>query len=169
MGRRFLIGGLSLLALAATEASAEGATWSNGRTTPTLREVVAIDATGETSWIYGQEDVAGDGLASFKPQEQSIDVRTGYAATDASTFWVRAYVSEQTSVGGNVTVFVFIDSDANPATGGRANAPEINALLTTDSSPGGYEFCIGMRGNGAVDGIWAYRQAQSRWDVLPAD
>ncbi len=142
------------------------ATWVGGRTTPTLREVVAIDATGETSWLYGQEDVAGDGLAVFQPQEQSIDVRTAYAATDNANFWVRTYVSEQNGVGGNVIVYVFIDADGNAATGGRADTVDVNALLTTDPSPGGYEYVLGIRGNGTVENVWSWNAATTRFQAL---
>ncbi|HVJ88321.1 MAG TPA: hypothetical protein VM580_00855 [Labilithrix sp.] len=164
---RRIVSGSVLLALATTAGLANAATWARGRTTPTLRELVAIDATAETSWPYGQEDVAGDGLATFAPSEQSIDVRTGYATTDATNFWVRAYVSEPSVVGSATTVFVFIDSDANANTGGPATSPDINTLLSSDPSPGGYEFCIGIRGNGVIDGIWAYRQPQAVWEAVP--
>ncbi|MBI5536289.1 MAG: hypothetical protein HY898_26440 [Deltaproteobacteria bacterium] len=146
--------------------SAQAATWRAGRTSPRLNEIVAIDATGETGWPWGQEDLAGDGLATFQPQEQSIDIRTAYAATDASRFWVRAYVSDANSVGGNVTVFVFVDADMNAATGGSAAATAVHAQFTTDPSQGGYEYAIALKGNGSIQGFWQWRQPQQTWDAM---
>jgi len=55
-------------------------TWVGGRITPDLGEIVAIDATGEAGWLYGKEDLVGDGDA-FKQQEQSIDIRTAWRRT----------------------------------------------------------------------------------------
>jgi hypothetical protein len=167
MFRRATIGTLSILAALTIPTSALGATWARGRTTPSLRQVVAVDKTGETRWIYGQEDVAGDGLASFTPREQSIDIRTAYATTDPTTFWVRAYVSEENAAGSDMIVFAFIDADANPLTGGKASAPEIHPLLTTDPSAGGYEYVIGIRGNGTIEGLWEWRAGQTQYVVIP--
>jgi Cys-rich repeat protein len=147
-------------ALLSFGATAYSATWSGGRTTPALREVVAIDATGEPNWPYGAEDVAGDGLGSFQPAEQSIDVRTAYAAADPQNFWARIYVSSAAPPGANLHGFVFIDSDRNAATGGTAVAPEINAKLTNDPSPGGYEHVLEVGGNGAALQLWTWQGAQ---------
>jgi len=147
----------SLLSFGAT---AYGATWAGGRTTPALRQVVAIDATGEPNWPYGAEDVAADGAASFTPAEQAIDVRTAYAATDPQTFWVRVYVSSAQPPGANLHGFVFIDSDRNAATGGAAVAPEINAKFTNDPSPGGYEHVLELGDNGVALQLWNWQGAQ---------
>ena len=168
MSRRALVA-IGVIAIGAVASTARAATWSGGRTTPSLREIVAIDATGESTWPYGQEDVAGDGLGSFTPKEQAIDIRTAYAEADASTFWVRAYVSAQDAVGADVSVFVFIDSDASVATGGNASAPEINALLTTEPSPGGYDFVVVVQSNGSVGGIWQWRAQQAKYVLLAAN
>jgi hypothetical protein len=140
---------------------ADAATWVGGRTTPILTELVTIDATGESGWLYGAEDVAGDGIESFKQQEQSIDIRTAYAATDQTRFWVRVYVSELNAVGGNVIIYVFIDADRSTATGGTAAAPEIDAKFTADSSPGGYDHVIGIRGNGSISELWSWDAGQN--------
>src|SRR6266568_3128588 len=148
--------GVAASILAASSASA-GATWINTRTTPRLSEIVAVDATGETGWPYGQEDVAGDGLATFATPEQTVDIRTAYAATDTSRFWARVYFSDPNGVGAGLTAYVFIDADRNAATGGRAMGAEINPAFTTDPSPGGYDFVFAVGGNGAVAGIWEYR------------
>src|SRR5688572_22496664 len=67
--------------VAAFSGPAEAQPWALGRQGPGLRELFAIDQTGETGWLYGQEDLAGDGLATFRQQEQSIDIRTAYAAS----------------------------------------------------------------------------------------
>jgi MYXO-CTERM domain-containing protein len=140
------------ISLIAAEGRAQ--TWVGARTTPALTEIVAIDATGEEGWLYGQEDLAGDGLGSFKQQEQSIDVRTAYASTDAARFWVRIYVSDPNAVGGNIAVYVFVDSDASIATGGPAIAPEIDPKFTADPSTGGYEHVLGIQGNGSISNVW---------------
>lgn len=138
-------------------AAAYGATWAGGRTTPTVREIVAIDATGETNWPYGAEDVAGDGLETFRQQEQSIDIRTAYAATDPQRFWARVYMSDSQPAGGNVHAFVFIDSDRNLGTGGTAVAPEINSNFTNDPSPGGYEHVVEVTGSGSSVQLWNWQ------------
>ena len=158
-----------IVALTSVTSPAVAATWTGGRTTPSLREVVAIDATGESPWPYGQEDVAGDGLASFTPQEQAIDFRTAYTVADATTFWMRAYVSAAGAVGNNVSVFVFIDSDASPATGGTARAPEINGLLANDPTAGGYDFVVVIESTGTISGIWQWRSVQTKYALLPAN
>jgi hypothetical protein len=163
--RRVAVLGACLGGVASTASLAEAATWTGNRTTPRLSEIVAIDATGEAGWPYGQEDVSGDGPA-FQPQEQSVDVRTAYAAADSSLLWVRSYVSDSNSVGGSVTVFVFIDSDGNTSTGGSAASTVIHALFTTDPSQGGYEYVMALRGNGTVSGFWQWRQQQSAFVVM---
>lgn len=144
------------------------ATWVNARTTPRLTEIVGIDKTGETGWIYGQEDVLGDGFGMFGQQEQSLDLRTAYAATDMTRFWVRAYVSDVNAVGGNITVFVFIDADKNQATGGKTNSTVLSPAFTTDVSPGGYEYVIGLRGNGMISNIWQWRTVMMQYSVVNA-
>jgi Cys-rich repeat protein len=149
-------------------ATAYSATWVGARTTPTLREVVVIDATGELSWPYGAEDVAGDGVASFQPAEQSVDVRTAYAATEPQRFWVRVYVSGTAPPGANVHAFVFIDSDRSAATGGTAIAPEVNAAFTSDRSPGGYEYVLEVGGNGSAAQLWSRQGAQYALVARPA-
>jgi hypothetical protein len=149
---------IALLLLSSTAAAQ---TWADSRTTPILSEIVAIDATGEPGWLYGEEDLAGDGVAEFKQQEQSIDIRTVYASTDSARFWVRLYVSDPNVAGGNVTAFVFIDADHSTATGGTAEADEINPLLTNDPSDGGYDYVIEIGGNGSIGNIWEWRDAQT--------
>jgi hypothetical protein len=148
--------GVGASIVAASGASA-GATWINTRTTPRLSEIVAIDATGETGWPYGQEDVAGDGPATFATPEQTIDIRTAYAATDMSRFWARVYFSDPNGVGAGLTVYVFINADRNTATGGPAMGPEINPAFTSDPSSGGYDFVLAVGGNGMVAGLWEYQ------------
>jgi hypothetical protein len=157
--------------LASRPAAAQ--TWSSGQTTPRLHEIVAIDRTGEALWPYGAEDVAGDGLERFEQEEQSIDLRTAYASADAERLWARAYVSasaEMNAIGGGVTVFLFIDADRSALTGGKAAAPEIDARFTTDSSPGGYEFVVGLRGDGTVSQLWAWKAAPApgQYEVVMA-
>jgi Cys-rich repeat protein len=148
-------------------AAAYGA-WAGGRATPTVREIVAVDSTGEANWPYGAEDIAGDGLGAFLQPEQSIDIRTAYAATDQQRLWARVYVSGGQAVGGNVHAFVFIDSDRNAATGGTGVAPEINANFTGDPTPGGYEHVVEVLGNGTGLQLWNWQGNMYVQGQLPA-
>jgi hypothetical protein len=148
-------------------APALAATWTPPRTTPSLLELFAIDATGEPGWIYGAEDVAGDGLASFKQQEKNIDIRTAYAVADANDLWVRTYISDTQGPGGNVAVYIFIDSNKDATSGGSAAATTINAKFTEDPSPGGYEYVIGIKGNQSVIGVWKWDGAQWATENVP--
>jgi hypothetical protein len=138
-------------------ALAHAQTWAGGRQGPALAELFAVDATGEAGWLYGAEDLAGDGVAEFQQQEQSIDIRTAYAAADNNSMFVRVYVSDAGPAGGNVSAYIFIDSDQNSATGGNAAATSIDPRFTTDGSPGGYEFVLGVRGNQSVIGGWQWQ------------
>lgn len=131
-------------------------TWSGGRQGPRLAELFAIDATGEDNWLYGAEDLAGDGLGTFQQPEQSIDIRTAYASTDNQRFFARAYVSDAAAPGGNISMYVFIDSDRDASTGGSAAAAVIDPLFTSDASNGGYEYVLGVRGNQSVIGVWEW-------------
>jgi Cys-rich repeat protein len=164
--RPLLLAAASAGAIAALTGHAQAQTWALGRQGPGLRELFAIDRTGESSWLYGQEDLAGDGLATFRQQEQSIDIRTAYAASDDGAFFFRVYVSDTAPAGGNVSAYIFIDSDQNRATGGTAAASAIDARFTSDSSGGGYEFVLGVRGNQSVIGLWQWQQAQGAWTTL---
>lgn len=140
-------------------------TWTGGRTTPNLGEIVAIDATGEDDWLHGAEDVAGDGLDTFMQQEQSIDIRTAYASTTADEFYFRLYVSDSASPGGNVSGYAFIDADRDNQTGGTAVAPEIDDRFTNDDSPGGYEYVFAVQGNGNVIDLWEWDDAAGEFAV----
>lgn len=153
-------------AFALTAAAGQAQTWIGKRTTPALTEIVAVDATGEAGWIFGREDLAGDGIDTFKQPEQASDVRTAYATTDAARFWARVYVSDPSAVGGDVAVYIFIDSDADAMTGGPAAAPEIEAEFTTDPSAGGYEHALGIRGDGTIVNIWGWKAGQDVWEPL---
>jgi hypothetical protein len=154
------------VALSAFVLPAQAQTWTGNRTTPRANELVAIDATGEAGWLYGAEDVAGDGLDAFRQQEQSIDLRTAYAAADSQRFWARVYVSDPNTVSGNIAVFVFLDSDDNANTGGTANATELAAAFDTDPTPGGYDFVLGLDGNETVSGVWAWNSASDAYEAL---
>ncbi|WP_437686374.1 hypothetical protein [Sorangium sp. So ce176] len=147
------------LAVALGPTSSAAQTWTGGRTTPVLDEIVAIDKTGEPQWPYSDEDVAGDGAATFAAPEQSIDFRTAYAVADAGRLWARAYVSGTAAIGAQATLFVFIDADRNRGTGGTAEATEIDPRFTADESMGGYEFVLGVKGDGTLSGVWTFGAA----------
>jgi hypothetical protein len=148
--------------------SAWAQTWVDGRSTPGLEEIVAVDKTGEPNWLYGFEDLAGDGM-TFQQQEQSIDIRTAYASTDADRFWARIYVADANQAGGNVTVFVFIDSDKTTTTGGSAAATEIDPRFDSDPSNGGYEHALEIGGNGSI-AVWDWQMPMSTFmRMVPPD
>jgi hypothetical protein len=134
-------------------------TWTGSRTTPSLTELIAIDATGDLAWPFGYEDLAGDGNSYMQP-EQSIDFRTAYAVADNQTFWARGYVADDNAADGSVILFVFIDADDAVLTGGSAAATEIDAKFTDDPSPGGYEFVVEIGANEAINDIWAWDDNQ---------
>lgn len=153
----------SAVGLSASRVAAQ--TWAGNQSTPELGQLVAVDATGEQDWLFGQEDLAGDG-DTFMAQEQSIDIRTLYATAHSSGFWARVYVSNQNSPGGNVTVYVFIDADRDTSTGGSAAAQELDPAFTTDNTQGGYDYVLGIQGNEMIAGIWEWDDAQMEFTEI---
>src|SRR5687767_11600965 len=97
----------------AAPATSNAATWTGNRSTPSLRELVVLDATGGPGWLWGEEDILGDVLQAFTPAEQSLDIRTAYASPDGQNLRVRTYVSNPDAVNANAIVFVFVDKDRN--------------------------------------------------------
>ncbi len=148
--------------------SVSAQTWVGPRQAPSLTEISAIDETGEDGWPYGPEDVAGDGIDVFDPPEQSIDVRTAYAAAFNNDLWVRAYFSTTMALDDDVSLFVFIDSDENENTGGTAVAPEIDPRFDADPTPGGYEYVVGVRSDETVLGVWMWSETNGEYELLPA-
>jgi hypothetical protein len=138
--------------------AASAQSWAERGSTPDLSKLVAIDATGETLWPFGREDVAGDGLATFAAAEQGIDVRSAYAEARSGRLWLRLYVSAQDAVADDLTLHVFIDADENPATGGSASASEVDDRLGADPSAGGYERVLTLQqGQGLLD-LWRWNE-----------
>lgn len=154
------------LVLATSASRALAQTWTGPRTTPSLRELVTVDRTGEEDWPFGAEDVAGDGLDVFEPAEQAVDLRSAYAATDQARFWLRAYVSSSSEPGESLRLFAFVDSDDDDATGGSAVADEIDAALTSDPTTGGYDYVIGMSAITTAVDVWAFDAQQDVYDVV---
>jgi len=146
-----LIGATSLLL--ALPASA--ATWTEDRTTPAVSELVAVDQTGEAGWLFGAEDIASDGANTFGDAEQAADVRSAYAATHGQRLWLRMYVSARTAPTA-LKAFVFVDADNDTRTGGGARAPEIDASLDADGSPGGYDYALAWTGTQLI-GAWRWQ------------
>ena len=149
---------LAPLALSLLSNTAQAQTWVGNRQGPSLVEILAIDATGEPNWLWGAEDVAGNGN-TFPANEQAIDARTVYVATDATRFYSRVYFSVPQAEPGEVTTFVLIDADQNPATGGSSAAAELDANFTADPTNGGYEYAIKVQraANGTATGsVWHF-------------
>jgi hypothetical protein len=139
------IAALASVIFTAQRASAQ--TWAGPRPTPSLRELVAVDRTGEPRWLFGAEDVAGDGPSTFNDAEQAADVRSGYAATDAERLWLRVYVSADTAPE-QLQAFVFVD-----------------ATLDATTAPGGYEFVLGFDAERFL-GAWRWAQAPNRFAAV---
>jgi OOP family OmpA-OmpF porin len=143
------------------------ATWVDERTTPYLLDLVVIDRTGEAGWVFGPEDVAGDGLAMFGPDERAVDVRSAYAASEDGRLWLRAYVSSELAPDPTLRVYFFIDSDDDRRTGSSAAAPAVDASFTSDGSPGGYDVVIGIQSGTALAGIWRWNT--DRGEYVPVN
>jgi hypothetical protein len=133
--------------------------WSDGRTTPSIAELVTVDATGDPNWPFGAEDVAGDG-SIFAAAEQAVDVRSVYAVTDGNRLWWRAYVAAPDAPDASLRVYLFLDSDRDATTGGSAAASAIEPAFVSDPTNGGYEHVVGVSGEGAIIDVWDHRAAQ---------
>ena len=167
-GRCLVVAVSMLLASAAHLAHAQ--TWANNRQGPTLREILTIDATGESGWLWGAEDVAGNGLDNFPQAEQAIDARTVYVDSDANRFYSRVYFSITDNPPGAVTTYVFVDADQSTTTGGSAAAQELEAAFTDDPTDGGYDFVIKTQrtADGATTGaIYQYNTTTRQFGVNP--
>jgi OmpA-OmpF porin, OOP family len=165
-GLRF--GHLACALLGATiSARAGAATWAEARTTPIIGDLVAIDRTGERDWLFGAEDIKGDGLARFDAPERALDVRSAYVAYDGTRLWLRAYVSSEQAPDAGLRVYFFIDADDDRRTGGRAAAPEIDPAFTEDTSAGGYDVVVGMQGATVVGSVWQWGSEDGRFAPLP--
>jgi hypothetical protein len=146
-------------------ALANAQTWADRRTTPALRELVSVDRTGEPNWLFGAEDIAGDGVNRFEDAEQSADVRSAYVATDQRRLWARVYVSSQEAPE-ELAVFAFVDTDRNPATGGSASAAEVDPVLDTQPRAGGYEFVLEMRAAPATARIFRFNSVNAQFQEI---
>jgi hypothetical protein len=129
-------------------------TWVGNRQSPSLREIAVVDQTGETDWLWGSEDVAGNGLNQFPTEEQAIDARSVYLRLDNGRLWWRTYVSASNAPDANLTAYLFVDSDLDSNTGLGSNAREIDAALDTDPTPGGYEYVLSVKGDGTQPRLW---------------
>ncbi len=134
---------------------AHAQSWEPPRERPALLDIGAVDETGESRWLFGAEDVAGDGLDTFRAPEQAIDFRTVYAAAGEEELWLRAYVSSTSTVG-DVRLFVFVDSDRDETTGGSAEAISLDERFDGDPTAGGYDAVVAVRGDGSLEGLWRW-------------
>ncbi len=144
---------------------AGASTWARHAKTPALRELVAVDQTGEPVWPFGREDVAGDGLNTFLAAEQAVDVRSAYVAAHRQRLWVRVYVSGEQAAD-DLKVYAFIDIDRNAASGGSARAAEIDPALDADRSAGGYEVALAIREGPGLTSVWRWSDAKRVFEEL---
>jgi hypothetical protein len=141
--------------------------WSLGRERPALFEIIATDASADKAWTFGQQDVAGDGVATLQADEAAVDLRTAYADVRANRLWIRAYVAAKIVPTVNAVAFFFIDTDASVNTGTKADDTKLWSGLTADPTPGGYERAVGMRGDGTLLGVYIWDAQKSAWQSQP--
>jgi hypothetical protein len=158
-------GGLCCALVSASTLPALAQTWPGNATRPLLLELGAVDASGEDGWIFGAEDVAGDGLNRFNAAEQALDFRTVYAAARGQDLWLRAYVSSTANVG-NVQLFVFVDTDRNATTGGSAAATTLDDRFATDPTNGGYEYAVAVDAAETLVGAWAWSDQTNTFEAF---
>jgi len=154
------------LLCAAQASTAAAQSWSAPRTRPLLRQIVSVDATGESIWPYGTEDIAGDSLAMFADDEAEADLRSVYADADEKRVWLRAYVAAEQKPAATLTVFFFADTDDRNDTGGPAFAEPFSPGWITDPTPGGYERAIGVQTDGKIVGTFGWDSKDRIWVAL---
>lgn len=157
-----LVGGATCLGYAP---GAWAQSWEPPRERPLLLEVGAVDRTGEPRWPFGAEDVAGDGLDTFRAPERAMDFRTVYAVAGEEDLWLRAYVASTSTVG-DVRLFVFVDSDRDETTGGSAEATSLDERFDGDPTDGGYDVVVAVRGDGSLEGIWQWSEDASDYEPV---
>ena len=148
----------------ALASSATAATWANARGTPRVRDLAVIDRTGEPGWLFGREDVAGDGLDRFDAAERGLDLRSAYVSSDGERLWVRAYVSSEQAPASELRVYVFVDTDADATTGGSASATAIDPALGAETSRAGYDWVLGMQAGTQVGGVWQWSAQREQYE-----
>lgn len=156
---------MAALACLAVTFEAGAQSWEPPRTRPVLLDVGTVDRTGEDDWLFGAEDVAGDGLGTFEEEEQAIDFRTAYAVAGEQDLWLRAYVSSADGLG-DVRLFVFVDSDRDSATGGSAEATSLDERFDGDPTVGGYEYVVAVTGDEELEGIWRWSEAAMDYEPV---
>ncbi len=154
------------LSCAGIASGAEAQSWSAARQRPPLRQIVSVDATGETTWPYGREDLASDGLAAFAADEAGTDIRSVYADADDDRLWLRAYVAAEVMPPASLVAYFFADIDDRNDTGGPAFGKAPWPPWTRDGSRGGYERAVGVRGDGTLIGVWTWENKDGLWTEL---
>jgi hypothetical protein len=145
-------------------AAANAQTWSSQRDRPALWQIVSVDASSEPGWPYGDEDIAKDGQATFLTDEARTDLRTTYADADANRLWLRSYVAAD-EMGPDLVAFFFVDADLNTSTGGPAISDVVWPEFETDPTPGGYEYAVGVRGDGSLLGHYRWNASQKLFEA----
>lgn len=159
---KYLIPTVSL-GIAVASGLANAQTWTANGNTPRILDIFEVDPTGEPSWPFGSEDVAGDGQGAFLAAEQAHDLRSGYVDTGDGQLWFRSYVSSATEPPGTLTLLLFVDSDSDASTGGPAMGAEIDPRLTDDPSPGGYEHVVIAPATDNNPTLWDWSQADGSY------
>ena len=155
---------VSVMSLGVSAASAQ--TWTSASGRPPLWQIIAVDRSGETGWLFGAEDIAGDGATKFEADEAATDLRSVYADADRNRVWIRAYLAATGNVSAGQVTFFFIDTDLRSETGGGADAKDLRKEFESDPSEGGYERAIGVSADGKLIGAWQWDAAGKRWMAL---
>jgi hypothetical protein len=143
-----------------------GQSWiGGGNNLPNTRGLIAVDATGEPAWLFGPEDIAGDGAGSFTAAEREIDLRSAYAAVELGRLWLRVYTSG-TLAPLNLRVLVFIDVDNDSSTGGSRRAQVINPALADEPDQGGYELVLELADGEELASAWRWTEMPDRFEAL---
>jgi hypothetical protein len=139
-------------------------TWSLSRERPSLFEIIAVDPISEAHWVYGSEDVSGDGQGTTSDDEAGVDLRSVYADARGSRLWLRAYVSARRAASSTTALtFFFVDSDQRADTGGPAQGEALWPALTRDPTRGGYELAAAVRADGSLLGVFDWNAEKQLW------
>jgi hypothetical protein len=164
--RAFVLVAIAIVGVSVGVSAAGAQTWTNPRGRPPLWQIIALDRSGETGWLYGAEDISRDGASKLEADEASADLRSVYADADRNRVWIRAYVAASGNVSADLKMFFFIDTDERSDTGAGADATDLRPEFETDPSAGGYERAIGVGADGMLIGAWRWDAAMSRWTAL---
>ncbi len=145
MAARWTVG-VAVVGACLSSAGLVGAqTWEGNRSTPHLGETLVVDASGESSWMFGAESLAAN-----------EDVRSVFGARGSSQAWFRFYLASGSEPPPELIGYIFVDADTNDTTGGSAAISAVDPTLEDDPSAGGYEFVIAVPADETGPTVWEW-------------